>query len=73
VEDTPKDLDVLDIPYQVRPLASALPFPCYKRQTTFLQTFGIPLGVLTRNVTVMLLIVLDEIWYFGPNLLSFFG
>jgi hypothetical protein len=31
-----------DIPYQMRQLASSLPFPYYKRQTTFLQTFGIP-------------------------------
>jgi hypothetical protein len=31
-----------DIPYQMRQLASSLPFPYYKRQTTCLQTFGIP-------------------------------
>jgi hypothetical protein len=30
-----------DIPYQMRQLASSLPFPYSKRQTTFLQTFGI--------------------------------
>jgi hypothetical protein len=85
-----------DIPYQMRQLASSLPFPYYKRQTTLLQTFGIPeisqtfypfykkcnetskyllnyrflnskinefyleLEVLTKYVTVMLLIVLAE-------------
>jgi hypothetical protein len=31
-----------DIPYQLRQLASSLPFPYYKRKTTLLQTFGIP-------------------------------
>jgi hypothetical protein len=31
-----------DIPYQMRQLASSLLFPYLKRQTTFLQAFGIP-------------------------------
>jgi hypothetical protein len=31
-----------DIPYQMRQLASSLSFLYYKRQTTFIQTFGIP-------------------------------
>jgi hypothetical protein len=31
-----------DIPYQMTQLASSLPFPYWKRQTTLLQTFGIP-------------------------------
>jgi hypothetical protein len=46
-----------DIPYQMRQLASSLPFPYNKRQTTLLQTFGIP---EISQTFVMLLIVLAE-------------
>ena len=35
--------------------------------------FYLELGLLTKNVRVMLLIVLDKILYFDPILLSFFG
>ena len=37
-----QSLDVFWYTYQMRQLASSLPFPYYKRQTTVLQTFGIP-------------------------------
>jgi hypothetical protein len=52
-------------------LASSLPFPYYKRQTTFLQTFGIP--EINKKLLFWLRLHSDEILYFGPILSSFFG
>jgi hypothetical protein len=57
-----------DIPYQMRQLASSLPFPCYKWQTTLLQTFGIPEISQTfypfykkmQNITTLIIVLLKE-------------